>query len=128
MQDDEGSKVAATATKATKVKLKAPGKGAKPGKKAGKKGAVHMDGVGTGALEAAKLYATFDLDTVATWAAGQPVPYAFLAAAFDEINAVTKRLVIIGILVKVFRAIIARTPGDLLPAVYLCINKVPLLT
>ncbi len=36
----------------------------------------------------------------------------------------TKRLEIVGHLVAAFRAILATTPSDLLPAVYLCVNRV----
>jgi DNA ligase-1 len=36
----------------------------------------------------------------------------------------SKRLVITGILCNVFRTVIATTPGDLLPVVYLSANKV----
>ena len=89
--------------------------------------AAKMDGVGTGALAAAQLHKNFDVDkTVAgtPWAAGDPVPYAFLSATFDDIAPETKRLAIVATLTAAFRAIIARSPDDLLPAVYLCVSRV----
>ena len=36
----------------------------------------------------------------------------------------TKRLTIVHMLVNVFRAILATTPADLLPCVYMCVNRV----
>lgn len=99
-----------------------------------RKGEAHagkMEGVGTGALEAAKLHKKFDLEKViatSPWKTGEPVPYAFLAATFDDIAPESKRLAIISMLTAAFRAIIQLTPDDLLPAVYLCLSKVMLLS
>lgn len=97
-------------------KAKGVGKACKP--------TVKMDGVGAGALAAAALHANFDLDALAKWPAGEAVPYEFIATTFDEICEETKRLAIIGMLCNAFRAVIAHTPEDLLPMVYLCISKV----
>ena len=47
-----------------------------------------------------------------------------LLQTFDAIATTTKRLEIIKTLVGAFRAILATTPGDLLPIVYLCTNQV----
>ncbi len=52
---------------------------------------MQVEGVGTGALAAAALHADFDLDALATWAPGKPVPFAFLAATFEEISEESKR-------------------------------------
>ncbi len=41
----------------------------------------------------------FDLDKLATWKAGQPVPFAFLADTFEAIAEESKRLVITSLLV-----------------------------
>lgn len=92
-----------------------------------KASAAKMENVGTGALAAAGLHKGFDVQQVIeghAWAAGEPVPYSFLAATFDAIAPESKRLAIIGTLTKAFRAIIALTPDDLLPAVYLCTCQV----
>lgn len=85
---------------------------------------LQADGVGVGAIEAAAKHAAFDLDALATWKAGQPVPYSFLANTFEAIAETSKRLTIIHMLVNAFRAILATTPQDLLPTVYLCTNRV----
>ena len=87
-------------------------------------GKEKVEGVGTGALAAALAYSDFDVSQLATWQAGDPVPFSFLAKTFDAIATTTKRLEIIKTLVGAFRAILATTPEDLLPIVYLCTNQV----
>lgn len=42
-----------------------------------------VEGVGTGALQAAKLAVGVDIKKLVTWKEGQPVPYAFLADTFQ---------------------------------------------
>lgn len=86
-----------------------------------------VDGVGAGAVAAASLHADFDLEAhvaLAKWKAGDPVPYAFLAATFNEIAPQSKRLGIIATLTNSMRCIVSLTPSDLLPMVYLCTSKV----
>lgn len=80
--------------------------------------------MGTGALKAAALHDAFDLGKLVTWKEGEPVPFAFLAHMFEEIAEDSARLAKTHSVVNAFRAIIATTPGDLLPAVYLCTNRV----
>ncbi len=58
-----------------------------------------MEGVGLGAVAAASKHGKFDLDKLATWKAGQPVPFAFLADTFEAIAEESKRLVITSLLV-----------------------------
>lgn len=41
--------------------------------------------MGTGAIKAAALHSGFDLSTLVTWKAGEPVPFGFLAATFEAI-------------------------------------------
>jgi len=92
-----------------------------------KKGvASNVDGVGNGAIAAAAKHASVDVEKLINgkWKAGQPVPYEFLADTFEEIAQTTKRLEITVLLISCFRAILATTPEDLLPAVYICINRV----
>ena len=91
-------------------------------------GKEKVEGVGTGALAAALAYSDFDVSQLATWKAGEPVPFSFLAKTFDAIATTTKRLEIIKTLVGAFRAILATTPEDLLPIVYLCTNQARPLT
>ncbi|DBB17196.1 hypothetical protein WJX82_005523 [Trebouxia sp. C0006] len=88
------------------------------------KAIAKVEGVGLGAVAAASKHGKFDLDKLATWKAGQPVPFAFLADTFEAIAEESKRLVITSLLVNCFRTIIATTPEDLLPTVYLCTNQV----
>jgi hypothetical protein len=47
-----------------------------------------------------------------------------VSLSMQSIATTTKRLEIISTLTSAFRAILAATPGDLLPAVYLCTNRV----
>lgn len=58
-----------------------------------------------------------------TWKDGKPIPYKFLADAFSKVEEISGRLEIQAILTDVFRNIIASTPEDLVPSIYLCINK-----
>lgn len=77
-----------------------------------------------GAIKAAAEHADFDLSKVVTWHHGAPVPFGFLADTFEAIAQESKRLNITRILIGAFRAVIASTPGDLLPMIYLCCNRV----
>lgn len=65
-----------------------------------------------------------DIDALITWEKGSPVPFRFLTSTFEKIADTTKRLEITSILTGAFRAIMRTTPGDVLPTVYLCTNKV----
>ena len=60
----------------------------------------------------------------ASWAAGQPVPYSALSAMFACVEAESSRLKIIAIVSDFFRSVLALTPQDILPTVYLCINSI----
>lgn len=74
--------------------FKAAFKQAPKGKKNGKKTAAaaaaggKLDGVGTGALAAAKAAVGIDVEKLVTWKNGSPVPYAFLAETFQVCCAV----------------------------------------
>lgn len=83
-----------------------------------------MEGIGEKSQAAAGSHKDFDLESKAPWKSGNPVPYSFLADTFDAVGETTKRLEITKHLTDSFRAIIARTPADLLPTVYLCVNCV----
>ena len=61
---------------------------------------VQVEGVGLGAVAAAAKHGKFELDKLATWKAGQPVPFAFLADTFEAIAEESKRLVITSLLVS----------------------------
>lgn len=58
-----------------------------------------------------------------SWEAGEPVPYSFLATAFERMSATTGRIELSRQLACVFYHILERTPADLLPTVYLVINR-----
>lgn len=51
------------------------------------------------------------------------VPYSALARTLEEIENISARLKIIEILSNYFRSVIVLTPEDLVPSVYLCLNK-----
>lgn len=91
-------------------------------------GVDKMEGVGLGAVAAAKAYADSDPTELATWKAGEPVPFLFLATTFEAIAQVPQRLKMTQLLVTCFRTILTTTPEDLLPAVYLCSNQVGFLS
>ena len=51
---------------------------------------MQVVGVGTKSLAEAAHHNTFDLSTLGTWQAGKPVPFAFLADAFEAIAQVRR--------------------------------------
>ncbi|KDD71597.1 DNA ligase, partial [Helicosporidium sp. ATCC 50920] len=81
-------------------------------------------GVGAEAVRLAAQHGSFDVSAAATWRAGQAAPFSFLTDAFEAIAAESKRLSIASILTGAFRTLLARAEADLLPAVYLCTNRV----
>lgn len=71
-----------------------------------------------------KKHLDFDPSSAAFWKSGEHVPFLFLAHAFDMISCESGRIAMTDILTNVFRTTIATTPGDLLPIVYLTVNRV----
>ncbi|XP_057866255.1 DNA ligase 1 isoform X2 [Cryptomeria japonica] len=71
-----------------------------------------------------KKAADFDPRAAAFWKDGDNVPFLFLARALDLISNESGRIAITEILCNAFRTVMATTPGDLLPVVYLSANKV----
>lgn len=63
------------------------------------------------------------LATERTWKNGAPVPYKFVADAFAKVEEISGRLEIQAILTQLFRDILSSTPDDLVPTIYLCVNK-----
>ncbi|KAL4239319.1 tRNA ligase [Mactra antiquata] len=59
----------------------------------------------------------------ACWKHGEKVPYLALAKTFEAIENVSARLKIIEILSNFYRSVIILSPDELLPCVYLCLNK-----
>lgn len=86
--------------------------------------AAKVDGVGNLAIKQAAEHGNYDVSKLATWKPGEPVPFSFLANTFEAIAEESKRLVITSLLLNAFRTVIATTPEDLLPMVYLCTNRV----
>ncbi|RKO83965.1 ATP-dependent DNA ligase, partial [Blyttiomyces helicus] len=58
------------------------------------------------------------------WEAGKSVPYAALCTTFEEIEVITSRLQISAILTDFFKTVIRLTPDDLIPCIYLCLNRI----
>jgi len=59
----------------------------------------------------------------ACWTKDQKVPYMALSRTFEEIEDISARLKIQMILCNFLRSVIVLSPQDLLPCVYLCLNK-----
>lgn len=59
----------------------------------------------------------------ACWPRGQPVPYLALAKTLEIIEATSARTKIVETLRNYLRSVIALTEVDLLPSVYLCLNR-----
>lgn len=83
-----------------------------------------VEGVGAGSLTAAGLYSQFDEQEAGGWDPAEGAPYHILTDTFNKIGDTTKRLEITLLLTNTFRGIIKQSPSDLLPAVYLCVNRV----
>lgn len=66
----------------------------------------------------------FSPSSAVFWKSGEHVPFAFLAHGFDMISCESGRIAMTDILTNVFRTVITTTPEDLLPIVYLSVNKV----
>ncbi|KAG7656928.1 DNA ligase ATP-dependent C-terminal [Arabidopsis suecica] len=66
----------------------------------------------------------FDPEKVSCWEKRERVPFMFLSLAFDLIAAESGRIVITHILCNMLRTVIATTPDDLLPTVYLAANEI----
>ncbi|KAL6614720.1 hypothetical protein ACP70R_036990 [Stipagrostis hirtigluma subsp. patula] len=60
----------------------------------------------------------------ACWTAGQPAPYLHLARTFDLVEGEKGKIKTTAILCNMFRSLLALSPDDVLPAVYLCTNKI----
>eukprot|EP00899_Mesostigma_viride_P007438 jgi/Mesvir1/16696/Mv15091-RA.1 len=58
------------------------------------------------------------------WKPGEPVPYLFVARTFDAIEGTSGRLGMTELLCNMFRTVLATTPGDLSPIVWLSVNRV----
>ncbi|CAN8304927.1 unnamed protein product [Cochlearia groenlandica] len=68
----------------------------------------------------------FDPESVCCWENGESVPFMFLTLAFDLISTESKKKqnVTTRILCNLLRTVIATTPEDLVPTVYLAANEI----
>ena len=59
----------------------------------------------------------------AIWKKGQKTPYLAFSKTLQAIEATSGRLKTIEILSNYFRSVMVLSPDDLLPSVYMCLNK-----
>ncbi|KQK09225.1 hypothetical protein BRADI_2g46780v3 [Brachypodium distachyon] len=60
----------------------------------------------------------------ACWTTGQPAPYLHLARTFDLVEREKGKIKSTAMLCNMFRSLLALSRDDVLPAVYLCTNKI----
>ncbi|XVF71531.1 hypothetical protein PTKIN_Ptkin12aG0045500 [Pterospermum kingtungense] len=60
----------------------------------------------------------------ACWRRGQPAPYVHLARTFDLVGGQKGKIKATSMLCNMFRSLLALSPEDVLPAMYLCTNKI----
>ncbi|KAL5722076.1 hypothetical protein ACHQM5_005642 [Ranunculus cassubicifolius] len=60
----------------------------------------------------------------ACWKQGQPAPYLHIARAFDLVEGERGKIKATVMLCNMFRSLLVLSPEDVLPAVYLCTNKI----
>ncbi|KAI0513456.1 hypothetical protein KFK09_009477 [Dendrobium nobile] len=60
----------------------------------------------------------------ACWKAGEPAPYLHLARTFELAEQEKGKIKTSAMFCNMFRSLLALSPGDVLPAVYLCTNRI----
>ncbi|CAH8257254.1 unnamed protein product [Arabidopsis lyrata] len=60
----------------------------------------------------------------ACWRDGQPAPYIHLVRTFASVESEKGKIKAMSMLCNMFRSLLALSPEDVLPAVYLCTNKI----
>ncbi|RID55400.1 hypothetical protein BRARA_G02666 [Brassica rapa] len=60
----------------------------------------------------------------ACWSDGQPAPYIHLVRTFASVEGERGKIKAMSMLCNMFRSLLALSPEDVLPAVYLCTNKI----
>ncbi|KAL3527003.1 hypothetical protein ACH5RR_011659 [Cinchona calisaya] len=60
----------------------------------------------------------------ACWKNGEPTPYLHLTRTFDLVEEESGKIKATSMLCNMFRSLLALSPEDVLPAVYLCTNKI----
>ncbi|RVW59475.1 DNA ligase 6 [Vitis vinifera] len=64
------------------------------------------------------------IQVAACWKLGQPAPYLHLARTFDLVEGEKGKIKAASMLCNMFRSLLALSPEDVIPAVYLCTNKI----
>lgn len=59
-----------------------------------------------------------------SWRLGDPAPYIHLARTFDLVEREKGKIKVTSMLCNMFRSLLALSPEDVLPATYLCTNKI----
>ncbi|GBG87375.1 hypothetical protein CBR_g45434 [Chara braunii] len=120
VQGEVEDKDAATGGKVSANRVPSDG-----GKGKQKKGGGQTKGkLGASASAAGNGSATCQEPKTVTWQPGERVPYLFLAEALHRVSKESSRLAMTEIMCNVFRTVMQTTPEDLLPVVYLSVNKV----
>ncbi|KAF8026859.1 hypothetical protein BT93_F3373 [Corymbia citriodora subsp. variegata] len=60
----------------------------------------------------------------ASWRCGEPAPYIHIARTFDLVEREKGKIKVTSMLCNMFRSLLALSPEDVLPAIYLCTNKI----
>ncbi|KAL0801119.1 hypothetical protein Bca101_056295 [Brassica carinata] len=60
----------------------------------------------------------------ACWSDGQPAPYIHLVRTFASVEGEKGKIKAMSMLCNMFRSLLALSPEDVLPAIYLCTNKI----
>ncbi|XP_056162861.1 DNA ligase 6 isoform X5 [Syzygium oleosum] len=60
----------------------------------------------------------------ASWRRGEPAPYIHLARTFDLVEREKGKIKVTSMLCNMLRSLLALSPEDVLPAMYLCTNKI----
>ena len=109
--DDDGQETKSSITK-------------KATKKTASKSSSSSSSSSSSTYSSLKSSTSFDPITSASWKPGQRVPYSAVVEAMCKLDATTNCLEKTAITRDLFRCIIATTPADLLPVVYLMCNEV----
>lgn len=88
---------------------------------------LFMQGLSTGDVTASFVSLPFEKYSPvehACWKSGQPAPYLHLTQTFDLVEKEKGKIKGTRMLCNMFRSLLALSPEDVLPAVYLCTNKI----
>ncbi|KAF3779843.1 DNA cross-link repair protein [Nymphaea thermarum] len=88
-----------------------------------------LHGSGNKLLEASTSFVSLPPETYlpvehACWSIGEPAPYLHLARTFELVEHERSRLKTTSMLCNMFRSLLALSPEDVVPSVYLCTNRI----